>query len=331
MPTPDISVVFTTFNEQREIDDLLQSIKIQDLDGLAVEVLMLDAGGYDESRARSKLGEFANNLVFFSDPGLSRTKALNKLFEEASADIIVRLDARSRIEPDYLQRIYLLFRESGAAAVGGVMMPTAENGTQRIIAEVMKCSFSFGGAKARNRSFRGAADSVYLGAYHRRRCNSIDEWFDARQPRISEDSDLNFRIRKSGGVIFIDGGIEVAYEPRDTLGKFFKLSYNYGVGRGIFVIKHRMLTAFRQWVPLVALLLGAILAIYGFANPAAWLVLGSLILSYLGLCVVMSFRMASKLGDLFTAVMAFSLCHAGWVVGFLLAPFVYIRAEKERH
>ena len=33
MQTPDISVVFTTFNEKREIDTLLDSIACQELHG----------------------------------------------------------------------------------------------------------------------------------------------------------------------------------------------------------------------------------------------------------------------------------------------------------
>ena len=63
---------------------------------LTVEVLMLDAAGYEETRAQSRLGQFSDRLVFFADQGLSRTKSLNKLFEHATADIIVRLDARVR-------------------------------------------------------------------------------------------------------------------------------------------------------------------------------------------------------------------------------------------
>ena len=76
-----------------------------------------------------------------------------------------------------------------------------------------------------------------------------------------------------------------------------ELSYNYGVGRGIFVIKHRILTAFRQWVPLIALLIGVALMVSGFVNPVAWWALVGLSIAYLALCATMSFRLARSPED----------------------------------
>ena len=52
-------------------------------------------------------------------------------------------------------------------------------------------------------------------------------WFDERLPKISEDSDLNFRIRQMGGEIILDSNIIAWHYPRESLKTFFRLCFNY--------------------------------------------------------------------------------------------------------
>lgn len=133
----DVSIVITTFNEGEYLDAILSDIGLQKTGDLQIEILLLEAGNYPEARARQHLGRLAGSLVFIQAPGLSRTESLNQLFEMARGEVIVRLDARSHIDMNYLQNIYTLSRDSGAENVGGVMAPIGRTPSQKLIAEIM--------------------------------------------------------------------------------------------------------------------------------------------------------------------------------------------------
>ena len=90
----------------------------------------------------------------------------------------------------------------------------------------MSHPLGLGGGKFRNTSYRGKVDSLYLGAFNRKFMPN-QPWFDERLPKISEDSDLNFRIRQMGGEIILDSNIIAWHYPRESLKTFFRLCFNY--------------------------------------------------------------------------------------------------------
>ena len=61
-----------------------------------------------------------------------------------------------------------------------------------------------------------------------------EPWFDEKFPKISEDSDLNFRLRQFGKKVFVDASIKVEHFARETLVDFLKLSFNYGMWGFVF-------------------------------------------------------------------------------------------------
>jgi len=327
----DITVAITTYNEGEYLDRLLDDISRQDLGTLEIEVVLLEAGSYDCLRAQKYLRDLAEKLVFLSSPGLSRTESFNKIFSVAKGSLIVRLDARSHIGPKYLAQVAKLSEETGAENVGGVMQPTGLTEEQKLIAEIMKHPFSFGGAKARVSVYRGCADSIYLGAFRKDRCKYGVEWFDSVNPKISEDSDLNYRLRKNGGRIFIDSSIVVEHYPRENLSRFFRLCYNYGVGRGLFLIKHRIFSAYRQIITPVCLLLAAALLAAGFYERFFHVVLLFLIFIYVVIVFYVSARISSKLKPFIKIASGFAGCHFFWTLGLLVSPFVHRRSIQKLH
>src|SRR5205807_4685050 len=73
--------------------------------------------------------------------------------------------------------------------------------------------------------------------------------FDDSVPVISEDSDINQRIRESGGIVYLNTAICARYYPRETLEGLWRLYFHYGGARAGNLLKHGNLTAWRQWVP----------------------------------------------------------------------------------
>ena len=326
----EITVAVTTFNEGEYLDSLLSDLSRQNC-SLLFEIVLVEAGDYDIERARKYLGQHSGKLVFHHHPRLSRTKSLNFIFDTAKGDLIVRLDARSHVNSEYLMDIYRLSIESGAENVGGVMKPIGSIDVQSFIADIMKHPLSFGGARARQLNFSGFADSVYLGAFRKSKCNYGKEWFDSTHARISEDSDLNYRIRKNGGHIFLDSSIIVEHYPRENLNKFFRLCFNYGVSRGLFMLKHRFFTAYRQLVPPFSFLIAVLLLVFGFLNPTAFVLLLLLIALYLIVILIVSLSISKSTKQFITSILGLIGCHFFWTTGLLFAPFIFAKDLHNAH
>lgn len=325
----DISIAITTYDEGDYLDRLLKDLSVQKT-GLNYEIILVEAGTYGVERAVTFLGEASSKLTFIRKPKLPRTEALNLLFQQAKGSLIVRLDARSHVGEDYLDNIFALAMETGAENVGGVMDPIALDDKQSVIARIMKSPLSFGGGKSRRSKYRGYADSVYLGAFRKDKCVYGEEWFDSRHPKISEDSDLNYRIRMSGGKVFIDSSIVVQHYPRETLIKFYKLCFNYGVGRGLFILKYKKFSAYRQLVPPICLLFSVTLLIFGTIYSLATYLLIAFIGVYLATILMISTSISRNIRQLMMAWLGFAGCHVCWTAGLLFSPFVYMEDMKRR-
>ena len=233
-----ISILVTTFLDDYYLDKLLNDIIRQDYDKEKIELIIIDAGQNQEDRIKNLLSNSKIRPRYFFEKGMARTHALNKGFALANNDIIVRLDARSHIDETYLSRIEKLALEKDASVVGGVKKPIGESPKQELIAKIMSHPGLLGGAKTRRQNFEGYADTVYLGSYKRELIQNKFK-FDTKYERISEDADLNYKIRKSGQKIFISNKIKVFYYPRETLIKFLKLMFGYGVSSGLFIQKNK--------------------------------------------------------------------------------------------
>ena len=318
----DVSVAITTYSEGEYLDRLLKDLAAQKC-GLNFEIILVETGNYDIDRAHACLGDSFDKLTFIHKPRLSRTESLNLIFHQAKGNLIVRLDARSHIGAYYLEKIFQLSTKTGCENVGGVMLPVGLNDEQKLIAEIMKHPFSFGGGAFRKAVYRGYADSVYLGAYRKDQFMDDYEWFDSRHPKISEDSDLNYRIRMNGGKIFIDSSIVVQHYPRETLARFYKLCFNYGVGRGLFIIKHKIFSAYRQLAPPISLITAVSLLGFGLFYPPAIFLLVGLFAFYLIITSIVSISISKNIRQFIMAYMGFVGCHVCWTAGLLISPYIY--------
>ena len=318
-----LSVIITSLNEGPNIDRIFQDLSNQDFDKNAYEILYLEAGNDSKERAIEKLGNSSSLLKYCHISKLSRTAALNFLVKESTGDLIVRLDARTHIDTDYLSKIFALSLRENVANVGGVQVPIGKSEEQKKIALIMSHPLGLGGGKFRNTSYRGKVDSLYLGAFSRKYMPN-QPWFDERLPKISEDSDLNFRIRQMGSEIVLDSSIIAWHYPRESLKTFFRLCFNYGVGRALFLIKHRQFYAPRQLVLPLAFLIALSLLGLGIIYPFLYSILFIGIFTYLALILFVSFRARDRsFQDTFFLALGFVGCHFFWTIGFFYGLITY--------
>src|SRR5207302_6068997 len=253
------------------------------------------------------------------DPKRQRASALNVGVRAAAGDVIVRIDARTVVQRDYIRRCVATLQATGADNVGGIQQPIATTPMQEAIGAAMTHPFGVGNARFRIGRKSGPVDSVYLGTFRRDVFDRVG-LFDDSVPVISEDSDINQRIRESGGIVYLDTAIHAHYYPRETLGGLWRLYFHYGGARAGNLLKHGNLRAWRQWVaPAFVLLLGVLggLAVI----DRAWLPLLIVVAGAYLLCDVgVSGYLGYTRGEWFLwprLLAVFPAMHIAWALGFL--------------
>ena len=129
----------------------------------------------------------------------------------------------------------------------------------------------------------------------------------------NEDAELDHRLTREGGRIWLTDKTRIIYHPRETPLALWKQYFSYGKGRARTVLKHYQPLKLRQTLPLaVAPAVASLLAapfFWAFAIPA--LVWAFAALTYGALLGVRRRDPAAMLSGVAAMIM-----HLGWSAGF---------------
>ena len=300
VPTPTVSIILPVLNEETQLGRCLRSVAEQTYPAVA-EILVADGGSTDNTRS---VAEDFPKVSVVDNPRRIRPSGLNAAIAAASGDIIVRVDARTALVPDYVERCVEAIQRSGAAIVGGQMRYEANDAAQRGIVAAMTSRLGAGPAVFRREGGEPRfVDTVYLGAFRSetiRRLGGYDEWSGG-----NEDAELAWRAQPYGGV-YLDPSIKSYYLGRDGLGPLASQFYRYGRNRARTIRKHPASVSLRQ-LAVPALLLG-------IASPWRRPVLATYLAGVLGRGALELSRDPAAAPML---VAAFPTMHAAWGLGFV--------------
>jgi len=242
--------------------------------------------------------------------------ALNAACAAARHPVLVRVDAQARVPAGYRDRVVELLRSTGAANVGGRQVAVDGPGIAGVIALAMNSRLGHGGAAYRSGGVQGPVDTVYLGTFRREALDAVggfDEAFTTNQ-----DAELNERLRRAGGTVWLDPAIEVGYLSRRSFGALARQFRGYGRGRAMTARRHPGSLRPRQLAApalLVGLLAALVLLPWTSVPLALWAGgYGSLLL----LGGALEIRTArTRLPGVLVAVV---VMHLAWGYGFLTAP-----------
>ena len=293
--------------------------------------LLLDAivaDGMSTDGTRQLLDEFARThpwCAVIDNQGRIVSTGLNRAVLLAKGEFIVRMDAHTVYEPDYVVRCIAVLQATGAQNVGGPQRSRARGFWQRAIQAGYHAPFASGGAHFRDDSYCGAVDTVPYGCWRRDYLIAIG-LFDETLVR-NQDDELNLRIRLAGGTVWQDPSIVSWYSPRSTLSALFRQYLQFGFWRVAVLRKHPGHGSARHFIPGAAALLGLFLFLligFDIERAAAALTLCSLAAVYLGLSLYASLRSARREGwDLLPALpITFAVYQSAYAAGFC-AGLVY--------
>jgi glycosyltransferase involved in cell wall biosynthesis len=300
-------------NEERYLEAAVLSILAQEFEG-PVEIILALGPSTDATDAIAEELAQAHPVVLVRNRAGTTSAGLNAAIAAASNDVVVRVDAHSKLMPGYTKLAVEVLNETGAANVGGVMKAVGHRPFQSAVAWAYNSPFGLGGGSFHVGGQAGPSDSVYLGVFRREVLNQLGG-FDPKVIR-GQDWELNLRIRQSGQTVWFDPRLQVEYHPRSSWNKLARQFFDTGVWRGELTRRSVGAASLRYFAPpvlVIVLLLSFVCAALGWTLPLL------APLAYLAACAALGILSGKRVqaGGHLLLMVVLPTMHISWGAGFI--------------
>jgi len=320
---PKVSLIIPCYNEEKTIRLLLEAILVQTFPMVDMEVIIAD--GMSEDGTREEIQAFCTEhpellVKIVDNQRRIIPAALNIAIHEASGEYIVRLDAHSKPDPQYIETSIRDLEEGKGTNVGGIwrIQPGGPGLIAKAISLAARHPLGVGDALYRYTTQASEVDTVPFGAFRRSLVNEIGGYDESLL--TNEDYEFNTRIRQRGGKIWLDPRIQSVYFSRSTLGGLARQYWRYGYWKLRMLKRYPATLRWRQAIPPLFVLSLFILGLLSpFWNLARIALLIEVVL-YIGTLIIGSFVPAYKNKDFRLAFMipvAIMTMHFCWGAGLL--------------
>jgi len=319
---PPVSVVMPVLNEERHLEEAVGRVLDQNYPGELEVVLAIGPSKDRTQEIADKLADRDGRITIVENPTGKTPAALNVGIAHARHDILVRVDGHGALTDGYITRAVEVLDESGADNVGGVMAAEGRTPTEMAVACAYRSRLGLGASTFHQGGKAGPADTVYLGVFRRAALERVGG-FDETMHR-AQDWELNYRIRKTGGLIWFSPDLSVTYRPRSSLSAVAKQFFHTGQWRREVIRRHPETASKRYLAPPVAVIgiaLGTILGIIGLITGNAWLDLGFLAPLGYGLLLLAGSAVEGRYlpwKALAWMPLVCATMHMSWGLGFLI-------------
>lgn len=330
MMSVELSVICPIYNEEKYIAQFLDSLLMQDYPQDDLEILLVD--GMSKDKTREIVAGYTEQYPFIKlidNPDKYVPYAMNRGIAVARGKVIMRLDAHASYQPDYFSVLVKGLRRLHADNVGTVCKTDVLNKTPKTLAicEVLGNNFGVG-----NSTFRTGIDqeqeveTVPFGCWPKEVFEKYGK-YDVRLVR-NQDIELNKRIHRGGGKIYILPGTYCTYLARETWRALAKNNYGNGKWNILTVYYTKMFSSLslRHFIPLLFILSLIVPLLLAFIWWPFALVAATSLVAYLILLSVVSMKLAvQKKLNFFYLLITFVVLHFsyGWgsLVGIIKLPF----------
>ncbi|MFC3768610.1 glycosyltransferase family 2 protein [Paenibacillus sp. GCM10012303] len=236
-------------NEEKYIVNCIESLMKQDYPKNDLEIILVDGCSTDKTK-EILIGyqiKHPKLIKVIDNPNKTVQYALNIGIHAAKGTYIVRLDAHSEYANDYISKCVHYLKTTDATNVGGPTIVKGKTTLQKVIAASYHSSYGMGGGNHHNEQYEGYSETVFLGSYRKESIVRLG-LYDENFPR-NEDDELNFRIIKNGGKVFVTPQIKSVYFPRNSLKALFKQHFEYGYWKVAVIKKHNKPARITHLVP----------------------------------------------------------------------------------
>lgn len=313
---PLVTVIMPVRNEEAFIRRSLGAVLAQDYPPERLEVLVVDGDSTDRTAAIvGAMARMDARVRVLHNAARMQARALNLALDVAHGDVIVRVDGHTVVTPDYVSRCVAYLRQTGADNVGGPQRVMGLTPWGRAVAAAHRSPFAIP-SRFRVGSHAGYVDTVYMGAWPRdvfERVGRFDE-----SVGVHEDYELNHRIRRAGGRVFLTPDIRSTYYGRQTPAGLWRQFFRYGASKAIMLRRFPASVRLRHVAApglVLALTAGLVLAPVVRGTRRVWRLA---LLSYGAANAAASVHAAARNGwDVLARLpFVFTCMHVAWGCGF---------------
>lgn len=312
-----VSLVIPLYNEELYIDNLVDSLLLQTYPKTDMEFLFVDGGSSDRTLEilKQKQIDYPNLIKILYNPNRTTPYALNIGIEASKGKYILILGAHSEFPNDYVEKNINSLIKTGADNVGGLAYTKGKGENAKTIAKLLSSKFGVGNSQFRTKGESGYVDTVPFGAFPR---ETFEKYglFDTRLTR-NQDNELNYRIRKNGGKLYLDSDIHFFYYCRNTLKGLLQMGLNNGKWNVITMKLVPGSMGVRHFIPFVFLMSLIIMPILSvFFKPMLYLFIAELALYFL-LDILFSVKASENPKEFLKLLAMYPLFHLSYGFGSL--------------
>jgi len=318
-----VSIIIPCLNEEKFIDKCLDSVIANDYPKDKLEILVVD--GMSDDGTRKIVEKYVQQYLFIrilDNPKRITPCALNTGIKHAKGGIVMRMDAHTTYEKDYISKCIEYLGEYNADNVGGVWKTVPRDNTLTGKAIVLSLSHPFGIGNAYYRFISKEPRWVDTVPFFCCR-KTVFEKIGLLNQDLSRGQDMEFslRMKKAGLRILLVPEIISYYYARSDFKSFCKHNFKNGIWAlyPFKFVKH-MPVSLRHLIPLV-FVLGLIgLGILSFFFAIFLWSFGFVLCSYVLTNLYFSTKIVLKERDarlLFILPIMFVALHGGYGLGSL--------------
>ncbi len=320
-----ISVIIPCRNEEKYIAACLDSVLNNDYPHDYLEVLVIDGKSNDNTcKIVEKYTEKFNFIHLLINENNTVPFAMNLGINKSRGEYIIRLDAHSKIPANYFSQLIDWSIKLNADNVGACWITDVKNKNPKTnsIKAVLSNKFGIG-----NSYFRTGIDEVKIvdtvpfGCYRKEVFSKIG-LYDNRLTR-DQDIELNKRLKRNGGKIFLIPNLSSTYFARETFRGIAKNNFQTGLWNilTVYLTKRISSLSVRHFIPLIfllSLILPLILIIW---YPIIGLVAAISFLSYILVLMSVSIKINNNTTTWYYILYSFLVLHFSYGSGSLSGLF----------
>lgn len=279
-----IDIAVPVLNEEKYISDCLDSILKFDIPGnVEIKIYVVDGMSTDKTKELClKYSNIHKNIIYIENKEKIQSCALNLVIDRGTGDYIMRLDAHAKYPTDYLSNCIETSLRTNADNVGGIVITLKGDDSYNaaLVQALTTHKFGVGDSSFRTEQrVEGSSDTVPFGFFKKDIFKKVG-YFDQRLVR-AQDYEMNRRIIKFGGRIWLNSDIYSEYYNQPTLSKFLSKqffkeapynAYMWYVAPYSFAVRHAITGCFTGgiilglllscFVPIIATIYCGVLLLY---------------------------------------------------------------------
>jgi len=305
-------------NEEDAIGDSLEALLRQDYPPTKTEIMIIDGNSDDDTVGRVQAvidSHPERNITLLHNPESIVPISLNLAIAASHGEVIVRMDGHAVMADDYITQSVAAIIDHDADVVGGPLETIGVTPFGEALAYAQSSPAGIGNSHFRYSKKGAEVPTVGFGTFRRSAFQRVG-LFDESMVR-GQDYELNARIRRTGGRIYLDPRIQASYKARSTPSGVWSQHFQYGWWRVETLRRHPYSARPNHILPfaLVAGLLLPIPLLRARLIRRGWLALFATYATFVGAGALSQRQRGAKITDLPSIVIAIVFMQCGYGLG----------------